>query len=288
MPTVVIFSRGNAKALFRALRSVQSQLYPAREAIVLELSANEETREVVASARSLPMTYLPVFGSTRRQARFAGIAAATGDWIAFLDANDEWFPHTLDFFSDRLARTSKAPVCFGRAVRRIAAARFAPSAIGVRPAGQLRKALLQQSLIIDRSAFACRKEILSAASFASEAPASDETFDFLVQLAERHLFAAVQEDLAITDAESSPAVELSARRAVLARFAAVMHEVLGSRQSSEVLAEADFQAGLAWRDRNDIAKSLEHLDRAIAMYPSSWRYWLAREWTRRIGSRKAG
>lgn len=91
----------NAEAtLGRALRSILGQTRKADEIVVVDDGSTDGTARI---AESFPGVRLIRFAANRRQvaALNAGIAAATGDWIAFLDADDEWH-------RDKLALSERA------------------------------------------------------------------------------------------------------------------------------------------------------------------------------------
>jgi len=80
----------------RALKSALAQNIAGSEIIVVDDGSTDGTREIVTSYALLGVrlirhtTQLGV-----ANARNTGIAAATGDFIAFLDADDEWLPGKL-------------------------------------------------------------------------------------------------------------------------------------------------------------------------------------------------
>lgn len=86
-----------ALTIERCLRSIEAQSYPNWEAIVVDDASTDGGAERVA-ARNHPrlrLIRLPVNCGPSR-ARNLGIAAAKGELVAFLDADDEWLPEKLD------------------------------------------------------------------------------------------------------------------------------------------------------------------------------------------------
>lgn len=79
----------------RAIESVLSQTRPADEVIVVDDGSTDGTAEVVGAYGS-KVILLQQENAGVSAARNAGIRAASGDWIAFLDADDEWLPDKLD------------------------------------------------------------------------------------------------------------------------------------------------------------------------------------------------
>jgi glycosyltransferase involved in cell wall biosynthesis len=94
--SVVIPTRARAALVVRAVNSVLGQTVADLEVIVVIDGPDPETvaaLEAIASRR-LKILALPQQGGGAR-ARNAGVKAATGEWLAFLDDDDEWVPGKL-------------------------------------------------------------------------------------------------------------------------------------------------------------------------------------------------
>ncbi len=98
--TVVIPAYNAAKTIERALASVLAQTAPAQEVIVVDDGSTDATAHL-AQARGVRVITQTNAGTGG--ARNAGIRAATGAWIALLDADDEWMPTKLEAQWDALA-----------------------------------------------------------------------------------------------------------------------------------------------------------------------------------------
>ena len=95
--SVVIPTRNRWKLLScRALRSALSQERVEHEVIVVDDGSTDETpaQLVALDEPRLRIIRLEIRGGVAR-ARNAGIAAASGEWIAFLDDDDVWSPNKL-------------------------------------------------------------------------------------------------------------------------------------------------------------------------------------------------
>ncbi len=94
--SVVIPTYNHAEFLKRALEGVQSQKYGNLEVIVVDNHSDDHTDEVVKSFSGLDIKLLKinnkgVIGASRNY----GINQAKGEWIAFLDSDDFWYPNRL-------------------------------------------------------------------------------------------------------------------------------------------------------------------------------------------------
>jgi glycosyltransferase involved in cell wall biosynthesis len=103
----VIIPVYNRQALCeRALRSALAQRVDGLEIVIVDDGSKEPFRlpADLGGRSDVRLLRQPVNGG-ESAARNAGIAAARGDWIAFLDSDDYWLPGTL---GPRLARAEEA------------------------------------------------------------------------------------------------------------------------------------------------------------------------------------
>ena len=96
--SVVIPTRNRAALLGRALDSALRQTYAPLEVIVVADGCEDETeadmRRMEQAHENLRfLSYFPARGGNH--ARNIGVRAARGQWVAFLDDDDEWLPDKL-------------------------------------------------------------------------------------------------------------------------------------------------------------------------------------------------
>lgn len=80
----------------RSIDSVLAQTHPAHEVIVVDDGSTDGTGDVVAEFGSA-VRYLRTDNRGVSAARNAGADVATGDWLAFLDADDWYYPQRLEW-----------------------------------------------------------------------------------------------------------------------------------------------------------------------------------------------
>ena len=94
--TVIIPTYNRAHLVGRAIESVLSQTFHDWELIVVDDASTDNTKEAVYGFRDSRIRYL--FHEVRRggsAARNTGISEARGEYVAFLDSDDEWLPTKL-------------------------------------------------------------------------------------------------------------------------------------------------------------------------------------------------
>jgi glycosyltransferase involved in cell wall biosynthesis len=104
--TAVIPAFNGKETLLRAVSSVLAQSYQDYEIIIVDDGSTDGTFEL---AKSISDDRIKIIVQTNKgpgAARNAGLLAAQGRWIAFLDADDTWEP---DFFTDALESLAVHP-----------------------------------------------------------------------------------------------------------------------------------------------------------------------------------
>ncbi len=98
--SVIVPTYNRAQTLLRALESVINQSHSAWEMVVVDDGSTDDTRERVsrwAADAGVQSRYQYVRTENRgvSAARNLGVQIAQGDWLAFLDSDDEWLPNKL-------------------------------------------------------------------------------------------------------------------------------------------------------------------------------------------------
>lgn len=93
--TVIIPTYNRAHLVKDAVESVLNQTYQDFELIVIDDGSTDNTREVLAVYKD-KLTYIYQDNQGRSSARNHGIKLGIGEYIAFLDSDDVWFPDKLE------------------------------------------------------------------------------------------------------------------------------------------------------------------------------------------------
>jgi glycosyltransferase involved in cell wall biosynthesis len=114
--TALIPAFNQERRVAAAVWSVLQQSYPVFEILVVDDGSTDHTGEVV---HQIPDKRIRVLHQSNRgvsAARNLGIAAARGDWIAFLDADDQWMPRKLERQVNSLVSSPALGWCAGNSL----------------------------------------------------------------------------------------------------------------------------------------------------------------------------
>jgi glycosyltransferase involved in cell wall biosynthesis len=93
--TVIIPVYNGERFIRRAVDSVLKQTYPLSQVIVIDDGSKDSTREIVADEYGESVTLIRQQNGGPAKARNAGLRVATGEFVAFLDADDCWEPEKI-------------------------------------------------------------------------------------------------------------------------------------------------------------------------------------------------
>lgn len=114
MFSVIIPSFNRRDYLLQCVESVAQQRLNPLEVIVVDDGSTDGTFEVLASMEGV--TVLQQQNAGPGAARNRGAAAARGEYLAFLDSDDLWFPWTLEAVATLIARHDRPALMFLRFV----------------------------------------------------------------------------------------------------------------------------------------------------------------------------
>src|SRR5258706_1971108 len=92
--SAVIPTYNRSQVLKRAIESVIAQTRPVDEIVVVDDGSTDETASTVAAFGD-QVRYIHQHNQGISGARNTAIRAASGDWIALLDDDDEWLPEKV-------------------------------------------------------------------------------------------------------------------------------------------------------------------------------------------------
>jgi glycosyltransferase involved in cell wall biosynthesis len=195
--TVIIPTYNRAGVLYYALHSVLNQTFSDLEIYVVDDASTDETMALLESIDDPRVNYIR-FETNRKSAaaRNAGMEKARGEYIAFLDSDDEWWPTKLekqvalmDSLSDEwgCSYTGAYVSKVGGLIRNTV---YKPV-----KSGYLVKDLLMNKLVIWTSTFMFRRSCLDEIGLMDAALVRSHDIDFYVRLLEQYKIKALNEPL---------------------------------------------------------------------------------------------
>ena len=93
--SVIIPTYNRAERLFESVQSIFNQSYKNFELVIIDDGSTDNTVEVVKSFQDDRIRYFKKQNEERAIARNFGISQTTGDYVTFLDSDDQLYPHAL-------------------------------------------------------------------------------------------------------------------------------------------------------------------------------------------------
>jgi teichuronic acid biosynthesis glycosyltransferase TuaG len=95
--SAIIPTYNRQNTLLRAIRSVQQQTYPVYEILICDDGSDDDSKKAVAGLSDPKIKWLDCGKNGMPSIpRNKGIKAASGEWIAFLDSDDEWLSNKTE------------------------------------------------------------------------------------------------------------------------------------------------------------------------------------------------
>lgn len=190
--SVVIPAYNSSATIGRALASIAAQtLLPAQVVVVDDGSADDTQHVAMQWQPRLGPTRLVVVRQANRgagAARNAAIGFADQEWLAFLDADDEWLPEKLERSMSQLTTHSLAFISHGMIVR-TQDGREIPfdCARHFHRAANPFAALMIRGFVATSTVIAQRDFVVAAGGFDESLPAAQD-YDLWLKLASSHRF----------------------------------------------------------------------------------------------------
>ncbi len=102
--TVVIPTYNRASVIEQSVRSVLNQTYDNLEVIVVDDGSTDDTRAVIEQIKDARLRYIWQENSGACAARNKGVQNARGEYIAFQDSDDIWYPDKLSKQMDMMLK----------------------------------------------------------------------------------------------------------------------------------------------------------------------------------------
>jgi glycosyltransferase involved in cell wall biosynthesis len=200
--SVVIPAYNREKTIGRAIQSVLNQTYPAQEIIVVDDGSNDNTIQEALTACPSCRIVRSSCNLGAPSARALGVEAATGQWIAFLDSDDHWYPQKLEWQMEKARQGFQ--VVHGNGTVRTAQGEY--EYIPVQREGNIYPRLLRggpsplyQALLVHRQCF-------DKCGLPDPAIVSFDEWDFSLALARHYPFGCVARPLFVYETQGTDSI----------------------------------------------------------------------------------
>jgi GT2 family glycosyltransferase len=189
--SVIIPTHDRAELVIHAIESVLGQTYGKLEAIVVDDGSADDTAKAVATSNDDRVRYIRIpHSGLPAVARNAGLRIAQGEYVAFLDSDDLWYPEKLALQVACFARSPEVGLVCSNALRLREAedVRGARSELYLKPgqghSGRVLEALLRDNFVIASTAMV-RRACLEQAGVFDESPSllAGEDYDLWLRVA---------------------------------------------------------------------------------------------------------
>jgi glycosyltransferase involved in cell wall biosynthesis len=272
--SVILPTYNRSTVLPRAVRSALAQTYPDFELIIVDDGSSDDTAAVVRALADPRIVYLPRPHGGAAAAENAGLARARGQFIGFLDDDDEWLPGKLA--AQMAAFAGEAPdtgvVYTGR--WRIQGRRraYGPSPRILESRGAIHCALVRRTTFVPLVCALVRRECFAAVGVFDETLPTSNDYDLWIRMSRHYRFRYLPEPLVVVHATSgslsaSPRLIIEARKRLLAKHAGVFRDCGGG-----IAAYFLWQIGSLLVLEGELAEGRRYLARAVGARPWNGRY----------------
>lgn len=220
MVSVVIPTHNRAEMVSRAIRSALAQDYSAMEVIVVDDGSTDDTPAVLTGFDTRIRSIRFEENRGGAAARNAGIEAAKGEFVAFLDSDDEWMPTKTTRQAELMNRSPATGAVYCRLFVHDDATGTRTERFPELYTGSIRPVLLSGRCPHTVSLFMVRRSALKEVDGFDTSLRGFQDTDLWIRLADKWEFDAVDEALVVVHEHSGARVtrDVAAREEALDRF----------------------------------------------------------------------
>ena len=189
--SIIIPTYNSASTIAETIASVQQQSVTDYEIIVIDDGSQDNTIDVVKSIIEPRLKLFPYQNGGVAIARNRGIDRATGEYIAFLDADDLWSPDKLASQIEALDRHPQAKVAYSWVSYMDEQGKLLFSGTPFTYQGNVYPQLLQTNFLTNASNILVHRDVLDTVTGFNPQLAYTADWDFYLRLAKNFEFAVV-------------------------------------------------------------------------------------------------
>ena len=193
MPTIsIIIPAYNArKTIIKTIESVRQQTHTDWELIIINDGSTDDTIEVAKSIEDSRIRVFDYLNGGVATARNRGIERATGDYIAFLDADDTWTSNKLELQLKALQQNPQASVAYSWTYFLYEATGVCSPSEPIYHQGNVYTELLSNNFLCSGSNPLIRSEAIDAVGFFDSSFPHCADWDYYLRLAGLYEFVVV-------------------------------------------------------------------------------------------------
>jgi len=265
--SVIIPTFSRAEVLPIAIRSVLNQTFQDLEILIVDDGSSDTTQAVVKSFDDDRIHYIrhpkPRGGAA---ARNTGIAHSRGEYVAFLDDDDEWYPHKLARQMEVMRRSEPevAAVYSGYFVVERATGKIR-GRMTPKFRGDLASELLRENPIGGTSCMLVRKDCLEKVGCFDEQLPSFQDYDLWIRISREFRFDYVEEPL--LNYYLHPKKVWTNLDALTQGLEVMLNKYGSSMAFRRASSHYYLFCGITFCETNQIGRGRQALRRAVGVYP---------------------
>jgi glycosyltransferase involved in cell wall biosynthesis len=274
--SVIVPTCNRAALIGSAIGSVLEQTYQNFEIVVVDDASTDNTRDTIASFEDPRLKYIRhVINKGDAASRNTGISYSDGDYVAFLDDDDEWLPDKLQMQIDVLSNCSpRVGMVYTGFVKRD---KRNGKIVAVKTTGK-RGDLLQEILCSNFIATPCillRRECFQRVGMFDERMPCNSDYDMWIRLAEHFHFECIDEPLVVVNHSHGPKLSMNLPL-VIQGWEILFQKYRRAFMSNKPrISRVYYDLGILYFLNGDVYKSRRALFNAIEFYPLGIKSYLA-------------
>jgi len=277
--SIIVPTYNRAHLIEETIQSVIDQGYKNWELIIVDDGSIDDTKKKVEKCNDLRIRYFfiqhtGIIGAVRN----FGIKNARGQFIAFLDSDDLWLPHKLEYQLDLLQKHPQAAFVFGHGEHFGSGATSTPNLERLFVGRVYEPFLFEQRFIFYMPTLLFRKEVMDKIIAIDESLFYGDDIDLFLRIA--YAFEGIFSNdiiIKIRKAERSHSRnnELSAYEEYLIMLKKHLHENrLTLKQFSQLAAGHHYKLGLLYLQSGNARRAKKEFQNHIRLHPLSWKGWI--------------
>lgn len=270
--SVVIPTYNRAHLISRAIQSVLSQSYQNLEIVIIDDGSIDNTEEIIKSFKNDRIVYIRHDKNKGASAaRNTGIKASKGEYIAFQDSDDEWFPEKLEQQMKAFNNGSPEVGVVYCGFYRIEADKeiYIPGDNIAKKEGNIHTELLKGNFI-GTPAVLVKKECFENIKYFDENIPALEDWELWIELSKHYLFKYVNKSL-LRSYSTPNSVNLNSKNLLKARETILANHLNDFNKNKNILSDHYFNIAVEHYLNGDFAIGKHYLINSVKANPLNFK-----------------